>query len=300
MEIKQFKVISTLQKKELYNFIKSADFTYNKTYIEMIKVYESDTFIDGNNIFILFDRGQIKGSMAVITKEISIKGEAYITDIHIDNEHVEIYLCLLIEKMVEYCNSCNARIIKIGIRESEKHLIPYINKLEFTHIYDAVVMRYRKDKNMYLKVNNDMELLPLSILNSHEYMNIQNEAFENSPNGETIDEAEVIDCIVRYANNEDLIGICISSKGSCGIYELSIDENIGWIDILGIAPNYQKKGLGSVLLGKCIEKLYEKNLDEIKLLVITSNEIAVNMYKQSGFEEEKIFSYWYEKNYNCI
>ena len=46
---------------------------------------------------------------------------------------------------------------------------------------------------------------------------------------------------------------------------------------------------------KCIKKLYEKNLDQIKLLVITSNDIAVNMYKENGFEEEKVFSYWFEK-----
>ena len=137
---------------------------------------------------------------------------------------------------------CSARSIKIGIRESETHLIPYINKLEFNHIYDAVVMRYKEDKNMVLKVNNDMELIPLSILNSNEYMNIQNEAFKNSPNGGTIDEVEVKDYIVQYANNEDLIGICFSQKKPCGIYELSIDENIGWIDTLGITPIYQKKG----------------------------------------------------------
>ena len=103
-----------------------------------------------------------------------------------------------------------------------------------------------------------LNLMPLSILNSHEYMNIQNEAFKNSPNGGTIDEAEVKDYIVQYANNEDLIGICSAEKKPCGIYELSIDENVGWIDTIGIAPSYQSKGLGKTLIVKCIEKLYEK------------------------------------------
>jgi ribosomal protein S18 acetylase RimI-like enzyme len=304
MEIKQFNVISTLQRKELYNFIKSTDLTYNKTYVEMIKVYESDTFNDGSSIFILFHKGQIKGSMAAITKEISIKGEAFITDIYVRKENIlnedvylntEMILQFLIEKVAEYCNICNARSVKIGIRESEAHLIPYINKLEFTHIYDAVVMRYKEEKNMVLKLEKDIELLPLSILNSHEYMNIQNEAFENSPNGGTIDEMEVKDYIVQYANNEDLIGMCLYEKKPCGVYELSIDENIGWIDTIGIAPKYQGKGLGKALLVKCIKKLYEKNSEEVKLLVITSNDIAVTIYKEFGFQEEKVFSYWFEK-----
>lgn len=312
MEIKQFDVLSTLHKRELYSFIQSTDLTYNKTYVEMIKIYESDTFNEGNSVFILFHEGKIKGSAAVITKEICIKGEAFITDVYfqrknISNEDVnlihslkdldtEIFFRFLIEKAFEYCNIYNARSAKIGVRESETHLIPCINKLGFMHIYNAVVMRNRKVEKMVLQVNNEMELIPLSILNSQDFMNIQNETFKNSPNGGTIDEVEVKDYIVKYANNEDLIGICFSEKKPCGIYELSIDEDTGWIDILGIAPGYQNKGLGKALLAKCIKKLYEKNLYEIKLLVITSNDIAVKMYKESGFEEEKIFSYWFEKN----
>jgi len=297
MEFRRFKVLSTLQRKELYNFIIRSDLTYKKTYIEMIKTYESDIFNEGNNTFILFGNGLVKGSVAVITREISIKGEAYATDIHIENKDVDVEttLCLLLKEVSNYCNSCGARVLKVGIRENKKQLISYLKKIEFTHIYDAVVMSYKKDKNMVLKVNNDMELIPLKILNSHEYMNIHNGAFESSPNGSTIDEIEVKDYIVQYANNENLIGICIVQKRPCGIYELSIDENIGWIDILGITPSYQNEGLGKKLLAKCIERLYEKSLDEIRLLVITSNDVAVTMYKNYGFKAEKVFSYWFEK-----
>ena len=52
----------------------------------MTKIYESDTFNDGNTVFIAFDNGKIKGSIALITKEISIKGEAFITDIYVERE----------------------------------------------------------------------------------------------------------------------------------------------------------------------------------------------------------------------
>ncbi|MBZ9685148.1 GNAT family N-acetyltransferase [Clostridium estertheticum] len=295
MEIKEFKVISSQQRKELYNFIKSTDSTYNKSYLEMTRIYESDTFNDGNTVFIIFQKGQIKGSLALITKEISVRGEAFITDIYVKKENAEIFLNFLIKKIVEYCNMCSAISIKIGIRESEKHLIPYINKFEFSHIYDAVVIGYRGDKNTSLKLNKDMELRPLCISNSQEYMNIHNEAFKNSPNGGTIDEVEVKDYIVQYANNEDLIGICFFNKKPCGIYELSNDGNIGWIDSLAITPSFQHMGLGKLLLVKCINKLYEKKLDEIKLLVITSNEIAMAMYRDMGFDLECVFSYWFEK-----
>lgn len=295
MEIKQFSVITSSQKKELYKFIKSTDLTYNKTFIEMTKIYDSDTFNDGNTVFIVFDKGQIKGSIALITKEIRIKGEAFITDVYVEKENTEIILKILIEKIVEYCKMDIAISIKIGIRQSEKHLIPYISKFGFNHIYDAVVMRYAGDTNMILNLNKDMELKPLCISNSQEYRDIHNGAFKDSPNGGSIDEVEVKDYIVQYANNEDLIGLCFFEKKPCGIYELSSDENIGWIDSLAIAPIYQNSGLGKLLITKCINKLYENKLEEIKLLVITSNKIAMDMYKQSGFEEECVFSYWFEK-----
>jgi len=295
MEIKQFKLLSIPQKKELYNFIKNKDLNYSETYTEMVKMYESDIFTYGDNIFILFDNGQIKGSIAVITKEIRFKGEVYATDIYIEKEDSETTFRLLIKKMVEYCHICYVKTMKIGIRANETYLIPYINKLKFDHIYDAVVMKYRKDKNIILKIN-DVELSPLRISNSNEYINIHNDAFRDSPNGASIDEIEVKDYIVQYANNEDLIGICSLSKKECGIYELSIHENIGWVDTLGIIPAYQNKGLGKKLLENCIKKLFDKNLDEIRLLVITSNENAFTMYKKTGFEEDKVFSYWFEKN----
>lgn len=300
MEIKQFKVLSTVQKRELYNFIKSTDLTYNKTYIEMLNIYESNTFDDGNSMFIQFHDEEIVGSAAVITKEISIKGEAFITDIYVANKDIRETLFFLMERIVEYCNICNARSMKVGIRESESHLIPFIEAIEFTHVYDAKIMTYGGRKCKIKENYKCVELQPLSILNSREYMNIQNEAFKSSPNGATIDEIEVKDYIIQYANNEDLIGLCLFEKKACGIYELSIYGNIGWINTLGIHPSYQKKGIGSALIGKCIEKLHEKKLQEIKLLVITSNEIAVAMYKQIGFEEEKVFSYWFEKNINHI
>jgi ribosomal protein S18 acetylase RimI-like enzyme len=294
MEIKEFKVISSKQRKELYNFIKSIDSTYNKAYIEMTRIYGSDTFNDGSTVFIVFNKGQIKGSIALITKEISIRGEAFITDIYIERKDTQVFLKILTERIVEYCKMCNARSIKLGVRESEIHLIPYVNKLGFDHIYDAVVMVYSGHKNMDLKLSKDMELRPLCISNSKEYMAIHNDAFINSPNGGSIDEVEVKDYIVQYANNEDLIGLCFVKNKSCGIYELSIDDNTGWIDTLAISPIYQNSGFGSSLIRNCIKKLYDENLYEIKLLVITANDIAVNMYKEMEFKEERVFSYWFE------
>jgi ribosomal protein S18 acetylase RimI-like enzyme len=295
MEIKEFKEITIHQKKELYNFIKNTNSTYNKTYIEMTKTYESDTFNKGGSVFILVDNYEVKGSLAIITKEISIKGEAFITDIYITKENIERNLCFLIEEAITYCNNCSARSVKVGLRESETHLIPYINKLEFSHIYDAVIMRYKGDKDIVLKSNKKIELVDLSTSNSKQYMNIQNEAFINSPNGGTIDQVEVMDYIVKYANNQNLIGLCCFETKPCGMYELSLDAEIGWIDTLAVSPECQKKGIGKLLLMSCIERLWEKNVEVIKLLVITSNEIAVKMYKENGFEEEAVFSYWFEK-----
>ena len=60
MEIKQFKVISTTQKNELFNFIKSTDLTYNKSYIEMIKYMKVIPLIMGTQFLSYFMMGKLK------------------------------------------------------------------------------------------------------------------------------------------------------------------------------------------------------------------------------------------------
>jgi ribosomal-protein-alanine N-acetyltransferase len=68
-----------------------------------------------------------------------------------------------------------------------------------------------------------------------------------------------------------------------GIMMMSPEE--AHILTLGIAPNWQKKGLGKKLLQHFIQYAREQNAKSIFLDVRESNHSAAQLYKQMGFQQ---------------
>ena len=93
-------------------------------------------------------------------------------------------------------------------------------------------------------------------------------------------------------------------------YYVAVDENnipVGYIgvfdsfddyNIIGIAVdnNYQKKGIGSMLLQKVIEEAKLNNIKSLSLEVDEKNEKAINFYKNKGFEVTNIRKKYYKDN----
>lgn len=93
-------------------------------------------------------------------------------------------------------------------------------------------------------------------------------------------------------------------------YYVAVDENnipVGYIgvfdsfddyNIIGIAVdnNYQKKGIGSMLLQKVIEEAKLNNIKSLSLEVDEKNEKAINFYKNKGFEVTNIRKKYYKGN----
>ena len=93
-------------------------------------------------------------------------------------------------------------------------------------------------------------------------------------------------------------------------YYVAVDENnipVGYIgvfdsfddyNIIGIAVdnNYQKKGIGSLLLQKVIEEAKLNNIKSLSLEVDEKNEKAINFYKNKGFEVTNIRKKYYKDN----
>ena len=93
-------------------------------------------------------------------------------------------------------------------------------------------------------------------------------------------------------------------------YYVAVDENnipVGYIgvfdsfddyNIIGIAVdnNYQKKGIGSLLLQKVIEEAKLNNIKSLSLEVDEKNEKAINFYKNKGFKVTNIRKKYYKDN----
>lgn len=76
---------------------------------------------------------------------------------------------------------------------------------------------------------------------------------------------------------------------------------VGWCDILpdaretarhcgrlgmGVHPDFRGRGIGRRLLGAALADAQERGMERVELHVLESNEIAINLYKAFGFEQE--------------
>lgn len=93
-------------------------------------------------------------------------------------------------------------------------------------------------------------------------------------------------------------------------YFVSVDKNnkpVGYVgvfdslddyNIIGIAvdKNYQKKGIGSMLIKKVIDIAKQNNVKTLSLEVDEKNTTAINFYKNKGFEVTNIRKKYYKDN----
>ncbi|NLM97376.1 MAG: GNAT family N-acetyltransferase [Halanaerobiaceae bacterium] len=80
--------------------------------------------------------------------------------------------------------------------------------------------------------------------------------------------------IVRVIKiGEKAAGFCNLRSWPCG----------GWIDLIAISPEYQNKGLGSLLLEDIKEKAKSTGYWKISLIVSEREEKVISFYKRNGF-----------------
>ena len=59
-----------------------------------------------------------------------------------------------------------------------------------------------------------------------------------------------------------------------------------WINEIGVAPEWQRQGIGSLLLGRMLELAGELDCSEIWVLTDATNEAAVALYRSRGGRPE--------------
>ncbi|MBO8128564.1 MAG: GNAT family N-acetyltransferase [Peptococcaceae bacterium] len=245
----------------------------------------------GETHFSLWEGEEVKGTLAVITKDVDWSGEVFVSNIYV-RERAEFKL--LLENAMNYCSNLKPKGIKLGIYPSQSYLIPTIEEYGFTKVYKAVVLKHRESKRSIEKcVSGDIKLTNFSNAYKREFQGIVNRAFVNSPNAGRMTSEELNELIEKCKQNPGLAGICLYNGNPAGVYELSIVSNVGWIKAIAVDPIYQGIGIGKILLEKSVRTLYASGCKEVKLVVISTNEKAVNLYSKYGFEEDTVRSIWF-------
>lgn len=334
MAIFSFKELDSEKRLQVYDFIKEANELFDKSFEEMEKFYLSEVFNNGDTLIVSFYDNKILGTIGVIIKEVPIKGEAFITEIFMNKDFLDYSLKAygehivneLLHRAVNICEEHGANKISLGIKNKLSFLEGYILSNDFFKTHEAIIMKYTKKEKHQVntlqcsletegkeetkshplnplietKPHSDeeacVELLPLNEETLEKFMNIHNAGFKDTPNAATLSLNETRELFHGYKGSEDLIGIVKWEKQSIGIYMLAIADNVGWIDNIAILEEFRGKSFGKLLINKCIDLLRCKGLENIKLLVMSSNTIAYKFYKNYGFEEEQTYSTWYEKN----
>ena len=73
--------------------------------------------------------------------------------------------------------------------------------------------------------------------------------------------------------------------GGASRWEYGVPENIGWIDTIGVDPNYQRKGIAKLLFTEMTRNLKKVGVDTIITFVNRRDPILLNFFNSLGFQK---------------
>jgi len=73
--------------------------------------------------------------------------------------------------------------------------------------------------------------------------------------------------------------------GGASRWEYGVPENIGWIDTIGVDPDYQRKGIAKILFTEMTNKLKKVGVDTIITFVKRRDPILLNFFNSLGFQK---------------
>lgn len=78
-----------------------------------------------------------------------------------------------------------------------------------------------------------------------------------------------------------------------GFIFVMVEQGIGHITTIGVAPEHRRRGLAQKLLNQAETALQKRNISTLTLEVRVSNLIAQNLYRQNGFlTVQRLFKYY--------
>ena len=73
--------------------------------------------------------------------------------------------------------------------------------------------------------------------------------------------------------------------GDASRWEYGVPENIGWIDTIGVDPDYQRKGIAKILFTEMTNNLKKLGVDTIITFVKRRDPILLNFFNSLGFQK---------------
>jgi len=79
-----------------------------------------------------------------------------------------------------------------------------------------------------------------------------------------------------------VIGFIIGDESR---WEYGVPENVGWIDTIGVDPDYQRKGIAKILFTEMTNSLKKMDVDTIITFVTRRDWILLKFFNSMGFQK---------------
>jgi len=282
--------VSILSEKQLPSFL---------DYCRKHKYEQDDSFLTEQDLddfkiayenptWLLHEGEEIKGALSLICDDYYLKGQrARARIFHCETGEENHYRSLLRAAV-----PLNYPIEKIEmfLPDGKSAARKIIGNLGFSR-YRTSYLMIRKDKNnTQPSFPQGYTLNQINLLSDADlYREIRNRAFRNLKGSETpISRNDVI----KHYNDKSLLegGMAIlrDGKRGVGILRVSREEEergcFSFIGPLALIPEYQGRGLGRELLKAGIAIGREQGLADCMLVVNGENEMALRLYRGTGFE----------------
>lgn len=182
------------------------------------------------------------------------------------------------------------------------YIMPRERSIDIDTEYDfkiaEVFMKERK-RCLNREIENDVQIIELKANEfdswSDDISRLLRLSLDNSISDERKTDAyanKKISGMKDYLKNDDTVAFlaCIEEKtvGWIWCHEIMrLDEKMLHIAFFSVLPEYQGRGIGSKLLAEAENYAINAHYIGLDLLVVSSNENAISVYEQNGFETDK-------------
>jgi len=98
---------------------------------------------------------------------------------------------------------------------------------------------------------------------------------------ELVEKRSQISALVAEIDDK-VIGFII---GGASRWEYGVPENIGWIDTIGVDPDYQRKGIAKTLFREMTKDLKKVGVDTITTFVNRRDPLLLKFFNSLGFQK---------------
>lgn len=290
--IRRFLDLAASERETLFSFTYAHDPERFPDFAAMEQGYLSSAFEHGETQFSAWEDDRPLGAMGAVIRDVPVRSEAFITAVALEPDQEDAF-----EPLLSSTFSCIPRaddlVVRIGISPRHPHLETLVARSGFAADYDGLIMSRAADP-LEAPGEGNWRVEILDQGNREAYRRVMDEAFRHSPNGASVTEEQITE-LMAETSHPDLLGLALLDGAPAAAYELCLQEEVGWIEAVAVAREMQGRRLGRRMVAEAIARLRAYDVEVIKLLVMSSNEPAVRLYRNCGFTVESVTSRWWRR-----